>query len=309
IESSSLSVARQNKEEEEKKQNYLVFPIIDLPDEISAKILLYMGKRELNVCMQSFSLHKAYVNWRKYKKIDRMFIKMIGNEITEFKCNRYRFYSSNFYSFNSSLRNISDKFREIYGKCEIDTATLSLCNVIPATMEYCVDLVRMCAIPSIKNLDIDYENVGYNVINDTHDIINDEMLRELLISKKVISINLITCTKLTAQGVFEVYKDWISGQLPFENFNFSLPRPTVIRFVELFREAGYDITVKPSNRGYIIGYQQFDPMRLAKLVKLIQRNGMDNFYIFEWTALDDQKMRITMANIMTTSTGDTLPKL
>ncbi|GMT30572.1 hypothetical protein PFISCL1PPCAC_21869, partial [Pristionchus fissidentatus] len=112
----------ENAEDETNEENFS-FPILELPAELSSKILSYMGKKELGVCLQSFSLDKVYAEWSKDKIIDSMTIKKDSNmEMAEFKCSRY--YSSKI--FKSYLSQICDRFNEVYEMCEIGRMTISV---------------------------------------------------------------------------------------------------------------------------------------------------------------------------------------
>ncbi|GMT30589.1 hypothetical protein PFISCL1PPCAC_21883, partial [Pristionchus fissidentatus] len=60
------------------------FPILDLPHDLSAKILSYLGSRELAFCLQSLALDKVHAEWNKDQTIEYMDITVnasdFGNE-------------------------------------------------------------------------------------------------------------------------------------------------------------------------------------------------------------------------------------
>ncbi|GMT30037.1 hypothetical protein PFISCL1PPCAC_21334, partial [Pristionchus fissidentatus] len=58
-----VSVIGEKREESKKEKD--VFPILELPAELSSKILSYMGRKELKFCMQSFALDKVHAELNK----------------------------------------------------------------------------------------------------------------------------------------------------------------------------------------------------------------------------------------------------
>ncbi|GMT30593.1 hypothetical protein PFISCL1PPCAC_21890, partial [Pristionchus fissidentatus] len=65
-----------------------VFPILQLPSELSFKILSYVGAEELRVCRYSLALDKVHFEWNKGKKIDDMTINLFGKH-SNMICARY----------------------------------------------------------------------------------------------------------------------------------------------------------------------------------------------------------------------------
>ncbi|GMT30578.1 hypothetical protein PFISCL1PPCAC_21875, partial [Pristionchus fissidentatus] len=56
------------------------FPILALPAEVSSKVLSYMGRKELTICLQSFFLDKVHADWNKNKTIKNMEIRLCYND-------------------------------------------------------------------------------------------------------------------------------------------------------------------------------------------------------------------------------------
>ncbi|GMT29894.1 hypothetical protein PFISCL1PPCAC_21191 [Pristionchus fissidentatus] len=52
------------------------FPILDLPSQLSYKILSYMGEGELGICRQSVALDKILAEWSKDKRIENLSIEL-----------------------------------------------------------------------------------------------------------------------------------------------------------------------------------------------------------------------------------------
>ncbi|GMT29905.1 hypothetical protein PFISCL1PPCAC_21202, partial [Pristionchus fissidentatus] len=122
--SSSLPVMEEKKGEEGKKKDF--FPILDLPAELSSKILSYMGRKELAVCLQSFNLDKIHADLNKDKRIEELTIRKDSKtNRVEIKCSRYfdDFSSKN---IQSSIRHVYYRFREIYEKCYFGKMTISI---------------------------------------------------------------------------------------------------------------------------------------------------------------------------------------
>ncbi|GMT30557.1 hypothetical protein PFISCL1PPCAC_21854, partial [Pristionchus fissidentatus] len=128
------------------------FPILELPAELSFKILSYMGRKELGVCLQSLPLDKVHAEWSKDNRIESMTIKKYSKmDMAELKCDRY--YSSKI--IKSSLSHIYDRFNEVYEKCEIGTLTVAVSPNVGNSLYR--ELIESCKrIKSVDDLMISF---------------------------------------------------------------------------------------------------------------------------------------------------------
>ncbi|GMT33212.1 hypothetical protein PFISCL1PPCAC_24509, partial [Pristionchus fissidentatus] len=112
---------------EDEKKN--LFPILELPAELSSKILSYMGRKELAVCLQSLVLDKVHTEWNKDNKIDGMIINFPRSLGATFICSRY---SEIFVYHNrkSFLLNIAHRFREVFDKCQIRRIDIQVSGIV-----------------------------------------------------------------------------------------------------------------------------------------------------------------------------------
>ncbi|GMT30584.1 hypothetical protein PFISCL1PPCAC_21881, partial [Pristionchus fissidentatus] len=89
------------------------FPILELPAELSAKILSYMEERELPICLQSFPLDKVHAECNKNKRIENLTISAPRYE-SEFEERRF---GTNV--FGCSFSQLCDRMQTVFNKCEI----------------------------------------------------------------------------------------------------------------------------------------------------------------------------------------------
>ncbi|GMT30561.1 hypothetical protein PFISCL1PPCAC_21858, partial [Pristionchus fissidentatus] len=207
------------KEEEEKN----TFPILKLPAELSYKILSYMEKEELSVCLQSLILDKVHAEWSKDKRIEEIRMDMMGNE-TRISSERYLFKRDQW----SSLHCISDRIQLLFNKCELEK--LDIFFHYGCSVEYCRGLIELCKkIRRTNALSI----CGNQVFSRS---LTDESLRDLMSNKKRVDIIGKSCERISAAGLFAVWKDLLDEK--FDDLTIIVLKHVVTDLFDLIRTDG-----------------------------------------------------------------------
>ncbi|GMT31013.1 hypothetical protein PFISCL1PPCAC_22310, partial [Pristionchus fissidentatus] len=204
----------------EKKEEQEPFPILDLPAELSAKILSFMEKRELSVCLQSINLDKIHVEWNKDKIIDGIQINQHGKN-AEIVSERY-----DKLNFSPSFACIRDRIEIVFSKCEIGTMIFELTK----NCEESRGLVELCKEIRCTNL-LYINSFTYNC----NAIVTDDSLRQLLSNKKDVDFELL-CEGVTAAGLFAVWENLLDGV--FEGLSIVVKKTVATDLFDMLRTDG-----------------------------------------------------------------------
>ncbi|GMT29893.1 hypothetical protein PFISCL1PPCAC_21190, partial [Pristionchus fissidentatus] len=211
--------AKRMRRETDAERNKEIFPILDLPDEVSFKILSYMGKEELRVCLQSFDLDKMHANLKDDTKIPKLSIYLTEGWSAFLECERYQPDKIH----TSSPRRICDRLREIYENCEIETMSIKVdskadvssfreliqsCKTIR-----CTGLLEILIEPGNDNSsDSDFPSSlwGRSRRSLFDSVFTNKLLRDLLSNKKDVLINSL-CGAIKLDGLHRIFEDLLDG--------------------------------------------------------------------------------------------------
>ncbi|GMT30562.1 hypothetical protein PFISCL1PPCAC_21859, partial [Pristionchus fissidentatus] len=186
---------RMKKEKEEEEKNS--FPILELPAELSAKILSYMGEEELSVCLQSFALYKVHAELNKDKRIKIMDFFMRGEKARMESVRHVRKHEW------TSFRCVSDRLRILSNICEFGDLKIWVLNGCNASNFRTI--IELCkGIRCTKELTIGGMDLACSRS------LTDQSLRELMSNKKTVKIY-ESCERIRASGLFAVWEDLLDG--------------------------------------------------------------------------------------------------
>ncbi|GMT30560.1 hypothetical protein PFISCL1PPCAC_21857, partial [Pristionchus fissidentatus] len=185
---------------EEEKNNKGLFPILELPAELSSNILSFMRRKELQVCLQSFALDNVHAEMNKEERIEFMKIDSLGAN-AEVGCERYGYFKP----YHTTFQHICHRLRYILNKCEFGTLIINIKegdNVANVR-----EMVELCKGIRCKNL----LKIKYDNENSCSKFLTDKSLRELISDKKDVEIAFM-CEGITAAGLVTVWKDLLDGR-------------------------------------------------------------------------------------------------
>ncbi|GMT31014.1 hypothetical protein PFISCL1PPCAC_22311, partial [Pristionchus fissidentatus] len=208
------------------------FPILDLPGELSAKILSYVGPKELAVCLESFSLDKIHAEWNKDYNISwiNLGIGLGKNSLVMTRhyhdirqlmpCERH---------LNVSHRHRCDRFMHVFSKSSIkdlycyvrdDANELLLREFMSVLTDIrCTKFLQVYTPGSVT--------VG----------ITDELLRSIMVNRKEVALY-INCEQISAAGLFDVWQDLLDGK--FGSLRIKLDKSVAFELFYQFRKDTMD---------------------------------------------------------------------
>ncbi|GMT31016.1 hypothetical protein PFISCL1PPCAC_22313, partial [Pristionchus fissidentatus] len=205
------------------KQN-LHFPILDLPAELSSKILSYMGPKELSICLKSLTLDRVYADLSKDWKIPFMRIQIDGSKAFIYS---ERYYGDSEYC-NSSLPQICERFRLVLNNCEFGILTLCLFNACDESeLSEFIDLLKGVRCTNLLYI--------HSFRHDYPRVLTISSLRELMHNKKMVEIGML-CEGVTATGLFTLWKDLLDGI--FERLTIIVGKKVMADFFKLLPSDG-----------------------------------------------------------------------
>ncbi|GMT29961.1 hypothetical protein PFISCL1PPCAC_21258, partial [Pristionchus fissidentatus] len=197
------------------------FPILDLPGEISSKILSCLGKQELAICLQSLTLDKINAEWNKKRNNENITILVLDKNV--------RILSSRYY-FDGfcSPRTLSNRMLTVFTKLEIGELTIRISEMCK---EYLFRvIIEHCA--EIKCKDI---LTVESCINSSTNVLTDKLLLDLSTNKKDVNIKMF-CERITAAGLFAVWEYLLDGK--FDGISIIVSKSVVIKLFNMIRTDG-----------------------------------------------------------------------
>ncbi|GMT29960.1 hypothetical protein PFISCL1PPCAC_21257, partial [Pristionchus fissidentatus] len=224
--------AMRSRMRKDKKQKD-IFPILDLPGELSSKILSYMGRKELGVCLQSFPLDILYAEWNKDQIIERIEIE-IEEKMPEMASERYNIRWEDCCS--SSIRHLSYRFRHVFEKCKIGDLIFNVSAKMEDPLYH--ELIQICMEIRCTNFIIK-SWAGFSFSTN----FDDKTLRSLISHKSNVQVDILS-DKITAAGIFAVWEDLLDGK--FDGFSILLDKTVIIEVFKLLRTDGNTNSLKYS---------------------------------------------------------------
>ncbi|GMT30577.1 hypothetical protein PFISCL1PPCAC_21874, partial [Pristionchus fissidentatus] len=180
------------------------FPILELPAELSSKILSYMGRMESRFCLQSFALDKGHAEWNDNRIGHSSITTNYENtEKVNLSCSRYHAVRS--VLFKPSFRLVCNRFKELYEKFEVGSLDIELSNNVDQLLYR--DLIESCVYIQCSVL----FQITIAPLYESNPIFTDELIRKFVSKKKEVCIWSLCC-ELTAAGLRTLWEDILYGK-------------------------------------------------------------------------------------------------
>ncbi|GMT31024.1 hypothetical protein PFISCL1PPCAC_22321, partial [Pristionchus fissidentatus] len=215
----------------------LPFPLFDLPAKIVEKILGMVPKEAFETLRCDFRIDeletklmsRQKIEWIKIFCYGAKFLNVSTSDGVQFAAGMDDSDRGNF-----PIEWCERKTTEILKRCDIESARFEF---IDGSKPLHAELIKKCTAPNIENLTVDYTLV-HSAISD---ILTDGFLRHLMRTKKCVTIKNM-CEELTAEGIFDLYKEWLKGDLLFTDLFFSVPSPLIKKLSQLLKKDGHIVS-------------------------------------------------------------------